>query len=192
VRRFREAAAVSDQDAATVEWRRIGAARIQNTPRTGQLKPGTTENNNKDNSNSKTLPRERRPRARKGFPQSSALRCAPFVQTRGFPLSLRSVASPGGFPPLALATPAGVGQGQGVVVCNYTAQFKSNNKGERSMTNITATYSPEDNKIRLFCITRLDSETYNRVIKAASSGAPKQELFVTPMWTPPAKTYVLS
>jgi hypothetical protein len=53
VRRFREAAAVSDQDAATVEWRRIGAARIQNTPRTGQLKPGTTENNNKDNSNSK-------------------------------------------------------------------------------------------------------------------------------------------
>ena len=46
VRRFREAAAVSDQDAATVEWRRIGAARIQNTPLSGQLKPGTTENNN--------------------------------------------------------------------------------------------------------------------------------------------------
>jgi protein-L-isoaspartate O-methyltransferase len=52
------------------------------------------------------------------------------------------------------------------------------------MTNITATYSPEDNKIRLFSITRLDSETYNRVIKAGFKWAPKQELFVTPMWTP--------
>jgi hypothetical protein len=53
VRRFREAAAVSDQDADTVARRRLGPARIQNTPRTGQLKPGTTENNNKDNCNCK-------------------------------------------------------------------------------------------------------------------------------------------
>ena len=53
VRRFREAAAVSDQDAATVAWRRLGPARIQKAPRTGQLIPGTTENNNKSNSNSK-------------------------------------------------------------------------------------------------------------------------------------------
>jgi hypothetical protein len=45
-RRFREAAALSDQDVATVAWRRLGAARIQNTPLSGQLKPGTTENNN--------------------------------------------------------------------------------------------------------------------------------------------------
>jgi len=52
------------------------------------------------------------------------------------------------------------------------------------MTNITATYSPEDNKIRLFSITRLDSDTYNRVIKAGFKWAPKQELFVTPIWTP--------
>jgi len=52
------------------------------------------------------------------------------------------------------------------------------------MTNITATYSPEDNKIRLYCITRLDSETYSRVIKAGFKWAPKQELFVTTMWTP--------
>ena len=52
------------------------------------------------------------------------------------------------------------------------------------MTNITATYSPEDNKIRLFSITRLDSETYSRVIKAGFKWAPKQELFVTTMWTP--------
>jgi len=53
VSRFREAAAVSDQDSATVAWRRLGPARIQKTPRTSQLIPGTTENNNKDNSNSK-------------------------------------------------------------------------------------------------------------------------------------------
>jgi protein-L-isoaspartate O-methyltransferase len=52
------------------------------------------------------------------------------------------------------------------------------------MTNITATYSPEDNKIRLFSVTRLDSDTYSRVIKAGFKWAPKQELFVTPMWTP--------
>ena len=52
------------------------------------------------------------------------------------------------------------------------------------MTNITATYSPEDNKIRLFSITRLNSETYNRVIKAGFRWAPKQELFVTTMWIP--------
>jgi len=53
LRRFRETATVFDQDAATVAWRRLGAARIQNTPRTGQLKPGATENNNKDNCKSK-------------------------------------------------------------------------------------------------------------------------------------------
>src|ERR1035437_10905834 len=52
-RRFREAATLSDQDVATIAWRRLGPARIQNTPRTGQLEPRTTENNNKDNCNSK-------------------------------------------------------------------------------------------------------------------------------------------
>jgi hypothetical protein len=30
----------------------------------------------------------------------------------------------GDSPPLAVATPAGVGQGQGVVVCNYTAPIQ--------------------------------------------------------------------
>jgi hypothetical protein len=53
LRRFREAAAVFYQDAATVARRRLGPARIQKAPRTGQLIPGTTENNNKGNSNSK-------------------------------------------------------------------------------------------------------------------------------------------
>jgi hypothetical protein len=53
VSKFREAAAVSDQDAATVAWRRLGAARIQKAPRTSQFIPGTTKNKDNSNSNSK-------------------------------------------------------------------------------------------------------------------------------------------
>lgn len=49
---------------------------------------------------------------------------------------------------------------------------------------ITATYSPEDNKIRLYSTTRLDAETYARVKAAGFKWAPKQELFVAPSWTP--------
>ncbi len=48
----------------------------------------------------------------------------------------------------------------------------------------TATYSPEDNKLRLYASSRLDSETYARVKAAGFSWAPRQELFVAPMWTP--------
>ena len=49
---------------------------------------------------------------------------------------------------------------------------------------ITATYSPEDNKIRLYSTSRLDAETYQRVKEAGFKWAPKQELFVAPKWTP--------
>ncbi len=52
------------------------------------------------------------------------------------------------------------------------------------MPNMTATYSPEDNKLRLYTVARLDSETYARVKAAGFKWAPKQELFVAPMWTP--------
>lgn len=48
----------------------------------------------------------------------------------------------------------------------------------------TATYSPEDNKIRLYASERLDSDLYTRVREAGFIWAPKQELFVAPMWTP--------
>ena len=48
----------------------------------------------------------------------------------------------------------------------------------------TATYSPEDNKLRLYSSTRLDRELYARVRGAGFIFAPKQELFVAPMWTP--------
>lgn len=49
--------------------------------------------------------------------------------------------------------------------------------------NITATYSPEDNKIRLYASERLDAETFEQVKAAGFKWAPKQELFVAPMWT---------
>lgn len=51
------------------------------------------------------------------------------------------------------------------------------------MTTITATYSPEDNKIRLYPSARLDEETYQRVKAAGFKWAPRQELFVAPKWT---------
>lgn len=48
----------------------------------------------------------------------------------------------------------------------------------------TATYSPEDNKLRLYATSRLDAETYAKVKAAGFRWAPKQELFVAPSWTP--------
>lgn len=52
------------------------------------------------------------------------------------------------------------------------------------MQTLTATYSPEDNKLRLYPSSRLDSATYERVKAAGFKWAPRQELFVAPMWTP--------
>lgn len=52
------------------------------------------------------------------------------------------------------------------------------------MQDMTATYSPEDNKLRLYSATRLDSETYARVKARGFRWAPKQGFFVAPMWTP--------
>ncbi|AZO19103.1 DUF3560 domain-containing protein [Mesorhizobium sp. M2A.F.Ca.ET.037.01.1.1] len=49
---------------------------------------------------------------------------------------------------------------------------------------ISATYSPEDNKLRLYPSARLDAETYQRVKDAGFVWAPKQELFVAPKWSP--------
>lgn len=47
-----------------------------------------------------------------------------------------------------------------------------------------ATYSPEDNKLRLYASSRLDAETFAEVKAAGFKWAPKQELFVAPSWTP--------
>lgn len=46
-----------------------------------------------------------------------------------------------------------------------------------------ATYSPEDNKLRLYPLERLDEETYSKVKDAGFSWAPKQQLFVV-HWRP--------
>lgn len=50
--------------------------------------------------------------------------------------------------------------------------------------NIEATYSVEDNKLRLYAAERLPKEVYERVKGAGFVWAPRQELFVAPCWTP--------
>jgi phospholipid N-methyltransferase len=52
------------------------------------------------------------------------------------------------------------------------------------MPAFTATYSPEDNKLRLYAASRLDTDLYARAKAAGFSWAPHQQLFVAPMWTP--------
>lgn len=54
-----------------------------------------------------------------------------------------------------------------------------------------ATYSPDDNKLRLYADSRLDEETYSRVKNAGFKYAPKQVLFVAPMWTPSREDLLL-
>lgn len=49
---------------------------------------------------------------------------------------------------------------------------------------ISATYSPDDNKLRLYATARLGADEYERVKKAGFKWAPKQGLFFAPMWTP--------
>lgn len=55
----------------------------------------------------------------------------------------------------------------------------------------TATYSLEDNKLRLYPISRLEKETYERVKSEGFAWAPKQELFVAGCWTPSREDLLL-
>lgn len=55
---------------------------------------------------------------------------------------------------------------------------------DRDDLGLTATYSPEDNKLRLYAASRLDAETFQRVKAVGFAWAPKQGFFVAPMWTP--------
>lgn len=59
------------------------------------------------------------------------------------------------------------------------------------MTAFTATYSPDDNKLRLYATTRLDALTYAKVKAAGFRWAPRQELFVAPCWTPEREDLLL-
>ncbi len=56
--------------------------------------------------------------------------------------------------------------------------------GEEQIYDLTATYSPDDNKLRLSSATRLDRDVYDRVKAAGFSWAPKLDQFIASMWTP--------
>ena len=56
---------------------------------------------------------------------------------------------------------------------------------------MSATYSPEDNALRLYSTSRLDEETYRRVKAAGFQWAPKQDLFKASMWTPAREDLLL-
>jgi SAM-dependent methyltransferase len=56
---------------------------------------------------------------------------------------------------------------------------------------MTATFSPEDNKLRLYSLHRLDAATYTRVKNAGFKFAPKQDLFFAPAWTPAREDLLL-
>lgn len=48
----------------------------------------------------------------------------------------------------------------------------------------TATYSPEDNKLRIYPGCRLDADEFAKVKAKGFKWAPRQQIFVAPMWTP--------
>jgi len=55
----------------------------------------------------------------------------------------------------------------------------------------TATYSPEDNKLRLYVTERLSEEIYAKIKKLGFRWAPRQELFFAPKWTPQAEDFLI-
>lgn len=56
----------------------------------------------------------------------------------------------------------------------------------------SATYSPEDNKIRMTFPGRLDPEIYAVVKAAGFAWAPRQEVFVAPAWSPQREDVALA
>ena len=56
---------------------------------------------------------------------------------------------------------------------------------------LSATYSPEDNKLRLSASQRLEADLYARVKAAGFIWAPKQQIFVAPAWTPEREDLLL-
>ena len=61
-----------------------------------------------------------------------------------------------------------------------TAQITTENTAGQTYR---ATYSPDDNKLRLYASLRLDEETYSLINKAGFRWAPKQEL----LWRQPGR-----
>lgn len=60
------------------------------------------------------------------------------------------------------------------------------------MHHLTATYSPEDNKLRLYSLHRLDADSYGKIRDAGFRWAPQQGLFVAPAWTPEREDALLA
>lgn len=56
---------------------------------------------------------------------------------------------------------------------------------------MTATYSPDDNKLRLHSVERLEAPTYARACKLGFRYAPKQEVFVAPAWSPAREDFLI-
>jgi hypothetical protein len=56
----------------------------------------------------------------------------------------------------------------------------------------TATYSPEDNKLRLYLQHRVSRPMFDALRDAGFGWAPKQELLVCPRWTPEAEDVALT
>lgn len=59
------------------------------------------------------------------------------------------------------------------------------------MTTYSATYSAEDNKLRLYASERLDDELFREAKELSFKWAPKQELFVAPKWTPAREDFCI-
>ncbi len=57
--------------------------------------------------------------------------------------------------------------------------------------SFSATYSPEDNKLRIYASSRLDKELFARFKELGFRWAPKQELFVAPRWTPTREDFCI-
>ena len=54
-----------------------------------------------------------------------------------------------------------------------------------------ATYSPEDNKLRITAAYRLPEDLYKQFKEMGFKWAPKQEIFIAPMWTPAREDFCL-
>lgn len=72
-----------------------------------------------------------------------------------------------------------------------TAEAATTEAEEPAGYHYSATYSPDDNKLRLYAVSRLPRDLYDRVRAAGFKWAPKQELFVAPMWTPEREDLLL-
>lgn len=59
------------------------------------------------------------------------------------------------------------------------------------MDSFTATYSPEDNKLRIYAEEYFDDEMLQRVKDHGFRWAPKQKLFVAPSWTPAREDFCI-